>query len=86
MKWREFSYYLGGLDHSTPLGTVVSIRAENDPQRLKDFTPEQRRIRNKWRSRMAKKKPQKDTDAAIAQIQAALASLAGGPSHENEEA
>ena len=38
----------------TPLGRVVSIRSENDKEVLKNFTKEQHRIRNEWRSRMTK--------------------------------
>lgn len=32
----------------TPLGSIVSIRAEKDPKVIKDFTKDQRKIRNDW--------------------------------------
>jgi predicted phage gp36 major capsid-like protein len=35
----------------TPLGKIVSIRAEKDPKTLKNFTKEQRKIRNDWMRR-----------------------------------
>lgn len=38
----------------TPLGQVVSIRAETDKDILKNFTEEQHRIRNEWRNRIPK--------------------------------
>ncbi len=38
----------------TPLGQVVSTRSENDKDILKNFTKEQHRIRNEWRSRQSK--------------------------------
>lgn len=51
MSWDEFVTLLSGLNGDTPLGNIVSIRAENDKERLKSFTPEQRRIRNEWRNK-----------------------------------
>lgn len=38
----------------TPLGNVVSIRSEDDKNVLKNFTPEQKRIRSDWRRRQAR--------------------------------
>lgn len=55
MSWGEFASLLAGLSPETPLGRIVSIRAEDDKDMLKNFTPEQRRIRNEWRSREAKR-------------------------------
>ena len=54
MKWREFAAYMSGLDGKTPLGRIISIRAENDGDVLKQFTPEQRKIRRDWQLRRAK--------------------------------
>lgn len=54
MSWSEFSTLLAGIMPETPLGQVVSIRSENDKDILKNFTKEQHRIRNEWRSRMAR--------------------------------
>ena len=48
MSWDEFITLLSGLNGETPLGHIVSIRAEKDPERLKQFTPEERKIRNDW--------------------------------------
>lgn len=48
MSWNEFCSMLSGIMPDTPLGSIVSIRAEKDPKVLKDFTKEQRRIRNDW--------------------------------------
>lgn len=55
MSWSEFCSLLSGIMHDTPLGAVVSIRAEKDPKTLKTFTKEQRRIRNDWILRRNKK-------------------------------
>lgn len=51
MSWDEFSTLLAGLNGDTPLGHIVSIRAETDKERLKQFTPAERKIRNEWRMR-----------------------------------
>jgi len=48
MSWSEFSSLLTGIMAETPLGQIVSIRAEKDPNNLKNFTKEQRKIRNDW--------------------------------------
>lgn len=76
MKWREFSALLSGLDNKTPLGRVVAIRAEDDPKQLKQFTPEMRRIRNRWRTRKAKKMPQKQVDDFLESMKNALIHMA----------
>lgn len=50
MKWDEFRALLIGIGPETPLGRVVSVRAEEDEDVLKYFTVEQNRIRNEWRT------------------------------------
>lgn len=54
MCWGEFCTLLAGIMPETPLGQVVSIRCENDKDILKNFTKEQHKIRNEWRSRTYK--------------------------------
>lgn len=49
MTWDEFVTLLAGVNSDTPLGHIVSIRSENDKEKLKNFTPEEKRIRNEWR-------------------------------------
>lgn len=57
MPWTEFCSLLSGLMHDTPLGQIVAIRAEEDKQVLRQFTPEQRRVRAEWRRRKVKMDP-----------------------------
>lgn len=76
MKWREFAAYMAGLDGRSPLGRIISIRAENDPEILKQFTPEQRRIRDQWR-RKAKAASTADRDAFLEQMKRILVGMAG---------
>lgn len=76
MSFREFSYLLNGLGSDTPLGQIVSIRAEKDPTALKDFTPEQKRIRSEYLQKIAKQKPKKEVDNIVEQFKQAFIQLA----------
>ena len=51
MTWPEFCSLLSGIMEDTPLGRIVSIRAEKDIEKINHFTPEQKRIRNEWLTR-----------------------------------
>lgn len=72
MPWGEFSSYINGLSGDTPLGRIISIRAENDPEIIREFTPDQKRIRNEYRKKMAMQKDSKEVDSAIEQIRKAF--------------
>ncbi|MDP4144487.1 MAG: Gp15 family bacteriophage protein [Bacillota bacterium] len=51
MSWAEFCTLLSGIMPKTPLGQIVSIRSEENSDMLKNFTPEQHKIRDEWRNR-----------------------------------
>jgi hypothetical protein len=53
LSWYEFQTKLQLLNEKTPLGYVVSIRAENDPEVLKNFNKDQHKIRNEYRRKAA---------------------------------
>ena len=53
MKWEEFRDLLIGIGPDTALGRIVSIRAEERKEYLENFTPEQHRLRNAWKSKHA---------------------------------
>lgn len=53
MPWSEFMNLVTGLLPETPLGAIVKIRSEDDPDMLKQFSSDQLAIRNKWRERQA---------------------------------
>ena len=78
MSWDEFRDLLSGLSPDTALGRMVAIRAEEDTEILKQFTPEQRRIRSQWRSCTAKRKRAEDTADFLAQMQNVFRQMAGG--------
>lgn len=48
MTWDEFTTLLAGLNGDTPLGHIVSIRSEKDKERIKNFSPAEKKIRNDW--------------------------------------
>lgn len=53
MSWSEFTNLVAGLLPETPLGAIIKIRSEDDPDILKGFTKDQFEIRRKWRERQA---------------------------------
>lgn len=53
LSWGELSSDIAGLNGDTPLGNVVRIRSEKDPERIKNFSREEKRIRNEWLNRNA---------------------------------
>ena len=78
MRWDEFAALLTGIGPETALGRVVAIRSETDPDILKHYTPEQRRIRDSW---LARKKPdasQEEIAEILENIKGALIQMAGG--------
>jgi hypothetical protein len=56
MPWTEFVTLVGGIMPDTPLGSVVGIRAETDPDVIKGFNPDQRRIHGDWQKKQALKR------------------------------
>lgn len=78
MPWDEFCSYLSGIMPDTPLGNIVQIRSEEDKEILKNFTPEQKRIRSEWRNRMAKNMDKKQVEDAIEMFKNMFKELANG--------
>lgn len=78
MKWLEFKTLLAGLGPETPLGRIVSIRAEEDEDILKHFTKGQRRIRNEWLKRKAEQVTSEELDDVLEQLKNAFVRMAGG--------
>lgn len=65
MSWREFSNLLGCLSADTALGRIVSIRSENDPDVLKNFTKGQKEVREEWRNSHRQELSQKEYSASM---------------------
>lgn len=45
---QEFRQLLSGLNGDTALGYVVQVRAETDPQKIKEMTKHDKKIRSDW--------------------------------------
>lgn len=78
MQWDEFRALLAGISSETALGRVVAIRAENDKNILKNFTPEQHRIRNNWKKRQAQIRTEEDLKNVLDGFKEAFIAMAGG--------
>ena len=77
MSWAELSSDISGLMGDTPLGNIVQIRSEDDRERLKNFTQDQKNIRWKYRMKMAKNVDQEEFKRTIADLQKAFKEMAG---------
>ena len=83
MPYPEFCRLLKGISNKTPLGNIVLIRAEENKDMLKHFTPEQKRIRSEWRrnhSRVAEM-TDKEKEEAEKGLQKIFAQMFGGGQH-----
>lgn len=69
MSWDEFCTLLAGIMPETPLGQIVQIRSENDREKLKHFSPAQKRIRSEWRTRGLKQAAQWSDEEAAKKVQ-----------------
>ena len=65
MSWREFADLLACLSADTALGRIVSIRSENDPEVLKNFTKGQKDIRQEWRENHRKEQTKAEYNASM---------------------
>lgn len=66
MSWYEFQTKLTMLNEKTALGQIISIRSENDPEMLKHFNADQKRIRNEYRQKKAKETTKDDDSYKLA--------------------
>lgn len=78
MKWDEFRDLLVGIGPDTALGRIVAIRAEENKEILKNFTPEQKRVRNEWKRKKAKNVNPEDMQKILEGFKQAFINLAGG--------
>lgn len=77
MPWEEFKQLLMGVGPDTPLGRIVAIRSEKDKKVLKHFTKEQRRIRNEWMQKRAKKISEAEMIKVLEEFKKGFMKMAG---------
>lgn len=58
-------------------GNLVRIRSENDREIIKNFTPEQKKIRQDYRNKVAKNISENDYKQVIAEFQKMFKEMAG---------
>lgn len=79
LPWAEWVRLVSGLMEETPLGKLVAVRTERDPDLLRRMTPWQRKARREWNRFLARRagRTQPDRTAQRA-LQAELARMFGG--------
>lgn len=77
MPWDEFCDLLAGLDDTTPLGKMVSIRLETDEEIINAFTPDQKRIHDDWQKKQVMQTDISVRDSLVKEFQAEFASAEG---------
>lgn len=76
MKWGEFVSLLSGLNGNTPLGNVVRIRSEKDPEVIRRFNDSEKKIRSEWLSKNVKVVSQEEYKQAMESFKNMFKSLA----------
>lgn len=76
MKWVEFQALLSGLGPDTPLGRIIQIRSEDDPEILKYFSKDQNRIRSEWLQRTAQSKTTEQVNEVLESLKQAFIKMA----------
>lgn len=66
--WNEFTTLLTGISPDSILGRVVLIRAETDPDTIKNFNLSQRKIYNDWQNRKIKNMSKSQLNKALDEI------------------
>lgn len=77
MSWAELSSDISGFMADTPLGNIVQIRSEDDKEKLKYFTQEQKNIRWKYRMKIAQNVDKEEYKKVIAEFQQLFKGMAG---------
>lgn len=78
VSWDEFESLLAGISPDTALGRVVAIRSEKDPDIIKHFTPDQKRIYDDWKNREAehlKEMPREVFEKEMANLEKIFAAM-----------
>jgi hypothetical protein len=82
LKYSDWAKMVSGLMDDTPLGRVVGVRSETDKDIIKNYTPEQRAVRDEWSrflaSRVvAKQFSEADWNKQMAEIERSFAAAFG---------
>lgn len=72
MSFSEFKSLLGGLMNKTPLGQIISIRSETDPDILSSFNDAQRKVRSEWRNKTIESLTEEEQRQSLEGLQKAM--------------
>lgn len=78
LSWGELSSDIAGLKGDTPLGNIIRIRSEKNPDVLKNFSADELRIRNEWRKKSASKISEENYNDVMEGIKNMFKSMAEG--------
>ena len=56
LSYPEYRRLFNGLMEDTPLGRIISIRSEKDPETIKRFGPNEKKVRKEWNEFRTKNK------------------------------
>lgn len=77
MSWAELCSDISGIMPDTPLGNIVQIRSEDDGEKLKYFSQEQKNIRWKYRMKMVENTDKDKCKKVIEGFQQLFKEMAG---------
>lgn len=86
LSYCDWAKLVSGLMNDTPLGKVVEIRAEDDPDILKNMTSEQHAVRRRWQefcSKQMQKQSEAEMRAQADALEKLMAKLFGKGGNEN---
>lgn len=84
LSWGELSSDIAGLNGDTPLGNIVRIRSEKDPEKIKNFSPEEKRIRNEWLNKNAVQMTKEKYENAMNNFKNMFIVMAGNGDGKND--
>lgn len=76
LSWGELSSDIAGLNGDTPLGNIIRIRSEKNPNTLKNFSREELRIRSEWLNKTAMQVSKENYAQAMESIKNMFKSMA----------
>lgn len=82
LHYADWAKLVSGLMDDTPLGRVVAVRSEDDPDMLKVFTSEQNRLRAEWKQfcgqKVLRESDEESVRLQMKNLERMIASMFGG--------
>lgn len=74
MTGSEFYSLIAGFNETTAIIKIAQIRAEDDSERLKYFTPEMKKIRNDWITKTISQRTEEEDKRVYDELRSLLSS------------